>query len=241
MKLRVDKKDIKDISQLKGFRFLSHQRRKKAVVKLVLKTIPPPSDVLDVGCASGDIAVELSCRGFRLHGLDFEAKRLNRAKQLSRKYKQDILFENKSLKDVDENRTYDLIILGEIIEHFSDPVKVLKEIKLLLNSKGKILITTPNMPSLRNRLKFGLFGIFPDNNPEHMYYFDYRRFFRVVTDSGYRVSYFKTKFTNLMWKSGPVSVIEDILLFWFTILFKRSGDTIFAIICPVQEGKQQNK
>ena len=235
MRLIVDKKDIQEISDLKGFRFLCHQRRKKAIVKLVLETIPPYSNILDVGCATGDTSIELSCRGFRLHGLDFETKRLNKAKNLSKKYNQKILFENKSLKDIDTPEAYDLILLGEVLEHFSDPVKTRREIKLLLKSKGKVVITTPNMPSLRNRLKFGLFGVFPDNNPEHLYYFDYRRFIRVVTDAGYRISDFKTKFTNLILKSAMVSVIENLIFFWFTLLFKKSGDTIFAVILPERE------
>jgi SAM-dependent methyltransferase len=237
MKLLIDKQDIKKITQLKGYALLSHQRRKKAIVKLVIETIPPGSDVLDIGCASGDFSIELSCRGFHLHGLDSETKRLNNARKLCRKYRQDILFENKPLKDIDKNRTYDLILMGEIIEHFSDPVKVLREVKPLLKSNGKVMISTPNMPSLRNRLKFGLSGVFPDNNPEHLSYFDYCRFSKVATDAGYRISDFKTRFTNLILKSATVSVIEDLIFFWFTLIFKKSGDTIVAVIYPDPEKK----
>ena len=48
-----------------------------------------------------------------------------------------------------KSRTYSLILLGEVIEYLSDPVRVLREKKALLKSNGKVLITTPNMPSFQ--------------------------------------------------------------------------------------------
>jgi hypothetical protein len=101
-----------------------------------------------------------------------------------------------------------------------------------LKPNGKILITVPNTPSLRNRLKFGLFGIFPDNNPEHKYYFDHKRFSEIAAMSGYNIVYYNTKFTNLCLKSEMITHIENFIFFWFSALFKNSGDSIFAIIAP---------
>ena len=122
--------------------------------------------------------------------------------------------------------------MGEVLEHFYKPHKILKKIKNILKTDGKILITVPNMPSLRNRIKFGLVGIFPDNNPEHKYYFDKRRFYETATKAEYIVFYFDTKFTHLHLKSSIITKIENFILFWFSKLFKYSGDSIFAIIKP---------
>ena len=172
MKLLVSEDDIKNITGLDGYRLFSHQRRKKHIIKLILDSCKPKSTILDVGCASGDIAVELSARGYHVHGIDLEPNRLNQGRNLAKKYGQNIDFENRRFEDLNDTEAYDLVLLGEVLEHFADPDQVLLNIRHLLNSNGKVLITTPNTPSLRNRLKFGLFGIFPDNNPEHKYYFD---------------------------------------------------------------------
>ncbi len=232
MNLSIAETDISNVTGLRGCRLSSHQRRKKAIVQLMLKTCPVGSSILDVGCACGDISVELSLLGYRVHGTDFEPVRLNKAKDLADKHGQRIIFEAKSFEEFGAHSTFDVVLLGEVLEHFAEPANVLSDIKNLLNMGGKVVITTPNMPSLRNRLAFGLLGIFPDNNPEHKYYFDFRRFSNVVSAADYEVLYFRTRFTNIMVKSKLIACVESILLFWFTHLFPKSGDTILAVIGP---------
>jgi len=122
--------------------------------------------------------------------------------------------------------------LGEVLEHFSDPITILEEVNNLLSQNGKIVITTPNMPCLRNNLAFGLLCIFPDNNPVHKYYFDFKRFTKVASGAGYDTQYLKSEFTNIQHFSKIIEHFESYLLFWFTWLFLRSGDTIFAVISP---------
>ncbi len=232
MKLSIAETDVKEVTGLEGYRLFCHQRRKKAIIDLVLKTCPVGRTILDVGCASGDISVELSLVGYKLHGTDFEPVRLKKARDLANKYRQKVTFESKSFEEFTTDQTYDIVLLGEVLEHFLEPVKVLEDTKTLLNPGGRVVITAPNMPSLGNRLKFGLLGVFPDNNPEHTYYFDFRRFSKVVLNADYQILYFSTQFTNVVQKSKLFSYVEHILLFWFTYLFSRSGDTIFAVIRP---------
>lgn len=235
MKLLVSKNDIKTIIGLDGYRLFSHQRRKKHIIKLILDSCKPKSTILDVGCASGDIAIELSARGYHVHAIDLESDRLDKGRNLAEKYGQNINFENRRFQDLNDNEAYDLVLLGEVLEHFADPGQILVKIRQLLNSNGRVLITTPNTPSLRNRLKFGLFGIFPDKNPEHKYYFDHKRLSSVVADAGYDLTHFTTNFTNIIQKSEVISYFDSIFFSWFTFLFPKSGDTIFAIISPTDK------
>ncbi len=233
MNFLVTTADIKKITNLGGYRFYIHQRRKKHLIKLIAKHVASKSTILDVGCANGDIAVELSNKGYKVHGIDFEELRLKNAKDLASKYEQLIKFENKSFKELSNNIKYDVILLGEVLEHFNDPVDILRKIQVLLRPNGRVVITTPNMPSLRNRIKFGTLGIFPDNNPEHKFYFDYKRFSKVILSANFELNYFETKYTNIQYSSKIIARIEDLILSsWFTYLFPNSGDTIFAIISP---------
>ena len=225
--------EIQKITNLDGYRLYVHQRRKRQLIKLIRAHVPLNSTILDVGCANGDIAVELSDLGYKVHGIDFEEVRLNNAKTLASKHHKMIKFENKSFEELSYNNKYDVVLLGEVLEHFDDPVNILRKIRRLLCQNGRIVLTTPNMPSLRNRIKFGMFGIFPDNNPEHKFYFDYRRFSHTIMFAGFELDYFETKFTNIQNKVKTIAWLEDVLLSsWFPYIFPKSGDTIFAIISP---------
>jgi len=55
--------------------------------------------------------------------------------------------------------SFDLVIATEVIEHLNKPVNLLRLIEIVLfNSKGKALITTPNILSSEHRAKSLLFG-----------------------------------------------------------------------------------
>ena len=232
MNLLISKKDILEVTKLRGYKFNSHQRRKKNIIRLIRRTSPSGSSILDVGCASGDIAVELSSLGYHIHGIDLEPKRLATAMKLADIYNQKIKFQCKSFQEFNSHESFDIVLLGEVLEHFEDPVCILKEVKCLLNASGSVIITVPNMPSLRNRLKFGFLGIFPDNNPEHKFYFDYYRFKKVSHEAGFKISSWKTSFTDVFYISTFLSLFQKVLLFWFTFLFPKSGDSLIVVISP---------
>ena len=54
---------------------------------------------------------------------------------------------------------FDAIFAGEIIEHMTDDMFFLAECKRILKKNGILLLTTPNLVSLRNRIR-KLFGPF---------------------------------------------------------------------------------
>lgn len=230
MSLRIDVTDVVDATGLTGTRLFQHQRRKNDLIELVGKHLPLGSRLLDVGCASGDIAIELAIRGYRVHGIDFEPERLKQAQWLAEKCGQDVTFTQSSFDDFDQSEAFDGIILGEVLEHFSDPGAMLKKAERILDKDGKIIITTPNMPSLNSRLRFLLLGTFPDNNPEHKFYFDNRRFKEVVDETNFMIEFFETRYANLPTPSVFLTSLEDVFLGWFPKLFRKSGNTIFAVL-----------
>ena len=230
MNLQVDVTDVVDATGLTGTRLIQHQRRKKDLIKLIAKHLPLGCRLLDVGCASGDIATELGIMGYRVHGIDFEPERLKRAQRLAKKYGQDITFTQSSFDDFDQREAFDGIILGEVLEHFSDPGVMLKKAEQILNEDGKIILTTPNMPSLNNRLKFFFLGVFPDNNPEHKFYFDNHRLKEVIDGTNLIIKFFETRYANLQTSSVFLTSLENVFFGWFPKLFPKSGNTIFAVL-----------
>jgi len=60
-----------------------------------------------------------------------------------------------------EKELADVIIAGEIIEHLDDNLSFLKECHRILKKDGRIILSTPNVCSFKNRLKV-LFGKLPE-------------------------------------------------------------------------------
>ena len=230
MNLKIAQQDIIKIANLPSQRVHAHQIRKSDIVSLIERWISSGSRLLDVGCCIGDTTIELSMRGYKMCGIDYDAPRLMGAEFLSKKYGQDIIFKASSFDDFVANDKLDGIIFGEVLEHFSDPVRVLKKAEGMLRDKGKVILTLPNMPSFRNRLKFFFFGVFPDNYSEHKYYFDYHRLKDVVSKTNFKIESFETRYADLPIKWPRLNIIVSTVLGWFVKLFRKSGDTIFAVL-----------
>lgn len=60
-----------------------------------------------------------------------------------------INYYKKDIFDYSSSEKYDLIILGEVLEHLDDPLSILVQLRKLLSSNGHLWITTPtNAPAL---------------------------------------------------------------------------------------------
>jgi ubiquinone/menaquinone biosynthesis C-methylase UbiE len=92
--------------------------------------------ILDVGCGWGR---ELS-RLPNAVGIDVVLPFLKTAKKY---VKNDIALADAHCLPFSTN-SFDFIVISEVIEHLTDTVKVLNELKRVLKPKGKLLIQTPN-------------------------------------------------------------------------------------------------
>jgi 2-polyprenyl-3-methyl-5-hydroxy-6-metoxy-1,4-benzoquinol methylase len=62
---------------------------------------------------------------------------------------EDTCFLNFKLSDLNPNLRYELIILGEILEHMDDPALILRQASRLLSDRGMIFLTVPtNAPAI---------------------------------------------------------------------------------------------
>jgi SAM-dependent methyltransferase len=111
-----------------------------------------PKELLDVGCGDGYLLTQLGSRiDAHLYGVDVYPLETDKWT-----YKMADL--TKGLPFDDE--MFDLIILGEVIEHVPDPDYLLEEIWRALKPSGKVIVTTPNLASWANRVLLPL-GIQP--------------------------------------------------------------------------------
>lgn len=114
--------------------------------------------LLDVGCGVGNIAVELQKYGFEVFGIDFSSVAINQAHESG---------VNAKVCDVDregipfDNDYFDVIWAGDVIEHVYDPIFLLKEVFRTLKPKGVLLLTTPNVMTIKQRLIIAITGRSP--------------------------------------------------------------------------------
>ncbi|MEJ7826544.1 MAG: class I SAM-dependent methyltransferase [Segetibacter sp.] len=60
-----------------------------------------------------------------------------------------IQYFNRDIFKYESNKTYDLIILGEVLEHLDEPLLILKKLRSMLSNNGYLWLTTPtNAPAL---------------------------------------------------------------------------------------------
>ena len=119
------------------FQKLWHTHKLSQVLKLLPKDA---KRILDVGCSSGIITVEI-------------AKNLPQSQTVGLdSYKDVIVFARSKYPHIDfviadahripfKNKSFDLVICTETLEHVLDPQRVLLEIKRVLKKRGKAIIS----------------------------------------------------------------------------------------------------
>jgi len=150
---QTDRYNIKNIKKRKRSNYIYR------IYDLIKKTkIKPKGNVLDVGCGDGEMSFQLKKIFPRAtyFGTDISSKGCNLANSKGIKSKQADLNQIIPFKD----KTFDIIIAQEIIEHLIDPDKFLEECNRVLKKDGVIIITTPNLLAWYQRI-LCLFGILP--------------------------------------------------------------------------------
>jgi 2-polyprenyl-3-methyl-5-hydroxy-6-metoxy-1,4-benzoquinol methylase len=108
--------------------------------------------ILEIGCSTGALMESLDKQGANVYGIDVESP-------WSKAY---YYGENKrvicDLQDEDiplkiPLNSFDLIIAQEVIEHIKKPYDFLSKIWKLLNTDGKLFLTTPNLNGITAVIK----------------------------------------------------------------------------------------
>ncbi|MBD3317136.1 MAG: methyltransferase domain-containing protein [Chitinivibrionales bacterium] len=103
--------------------------------------------ILDIGCAEGELVVELAKRGHDVTGAEISSGFLNQTMQLANKHGVQVRAVHADIEKSIEpfgNAKYDLVYLNDIIEHFRNPVSALCNVRGLVDDNGVLIIHTPN-------------------------------------------------------------------------------------------------
>ncbi len=161
--------------------------------------------ILELGSGNGDLLLALKKLGYHnLTAMDLSnaaAERLesNQINFLRGNIEQELNF----------SQSFDIIILNNVIEHFSQPDLVLRQLANLLNSNGRVIILTPNTNSWDAKLfkKFWA-GL---HTPRHLYLFNPSNFRKLASRLGYNIRSTKYNSDPGQWAISVQNLISHLL------------------------------
>ena len=126
----------------------------EAVLRRVLDLrLPPGARMLDAPCGAGALTVALRDRGYAAFGADLDPAA---ASTLGDAFKTTDLSRSLPWSDA----FFDAALSVEGIEHLENRQAYLREIARVLKPGGTLVLTTPNIVSLRSRVRFRGSGFF---------------------------------------------------------------------------------
>jgi len=91
-----------------------------------------------------------------------------------------------NVEHLELNRTFDVVIAADLIEHLSNPGMFLDTAHKHLKDKGLLYLCTPNAFSLNNCVR-ALFGIKINVHSEHTCYYDLNTLIQLIARHGFSV------------------------------------------------------
>ena len=109
-------------------------------------------DVLELGPASGYITKILKDNGCNVTGIELDPKLAKKASKFTDK----IIIGDIEILNLDKELStskFDVILVGDFLEHLNDPEKILKQLSNNLKPDGRFVISIPNISHGSIRLK----------------------------------------------------------------------------------------
>jgi methionine biosynthesis protein MetW len=135
--------------------------------RLIAGAVPPGARVLDVGCATGYLAAELTARGCVVVGVEADAAAARAAAaHTERTVTGDV--ETDACRDaLTALAPFDAVVCGDVLEHLRDPWAALRFLATLLAPRGRAVVSLPNIGHwtarralLRGRFPYADHGLF---------------------------------------------------------------------------------
>lgn len=144
--------------------------------------------VLDVGCSSGYLAAPLAARGCTVVGIELDPSAAREAEA----YCERVLVGDVERMDLPfEAASFDVVLLGDVVEHLRDPGATLARLRPLLVPGGRLVLTTPNVANwalrlslLAGRWRYTDRGIL---DRTHTHFFTRSTLAETIRDAGYAV------------------------------------------------------
>lgn len=129
--------------------------------------------LLDIGCGSGAGMIRMADLGWRVEGVDFDENALQLAASKGLEVRLGSLEEQAYPAG-----SFDAVVMNHVLEHVSNPRRLLEECRRILKPGGRLVCITPNVTSWCHALfKDDWRGLEP---PRHLHIFTRQSLFRLM-------------------------------------------------------------
>lgn len=148
--------------------------RNDQIVKLIKNTInfQNEGDFLDIGCGAGHFIEAFSKVHSKWNIYAHDLTDLNKRSMSKINLKK---FYTGDVKDI--KTKFDLISMNHVVEHLTDPVNTLKEVRNLLKDNGKLILRLPNIDNVHTDLTI----------QDHCSHFNFKTLSNLLKHSGYKI------------------------------------------------------
>lgn len=122
-----------------------------SVHAMTLRFVGSAKRVLEIGCASGHVTRALVAQGNTVVGVEIDAE----AAKTAAEHAERVVVGDLEDMDLDVELAgdrFDVVVLGDVLEHLRDPLAVLRSARRLLAPKGFIVTSLPNVAHVDVRL-----------------------------------------------------------------------------------------
>ena len=172
-------KNINDVGSIKRARrkmMPDNTRRAELVSKIITKR----SRILEIGSGHGFFLDIMKKNGYDIAGFEISKEKRKYSKKVTKVPVLDININEK----IPTVKPFDIVVLFHTLEHITDPVILLKNIKKLLKPKGKVLVEVPNCDDFH----LGLNKFYKEFYWEraHIHYFNSKSLKTVINLGGFK-------------------------------------------------------
>lgn len=148
-----------------AFAFLEKDRDNRLRLQRVERFLARrhPGELLDVGCGDGRVGKRFAALGYRVSGLDAAPENVAAASAAGIDARHGDAGEPLPF----DSRRFDVVYAGEIIEHLFDTAAFVAELARVTRPGGTVIVTTPNLAHLPDRLRLLLGGTPTQTQPLH--------------------------------------------------------------------------
>jgi SAM-dependent methyltransferase len=139
-------------------------------------------DVLEIGCATGDLLIQIKDAGARVRGLEIS----DFASDIARKRGLDVSTGTIESFVKGNKEIFDIVLVLEVIEHVLSPKRFIEDVSKIVKPGGVLLLSTPNYASAK-RFRNEWLGF--NMSFEHIYFYSVDLLMEMMSKEGLTLEY----------------------------------------------------
>ncbi len=171
---------VRDYTEMVDPEYVAEEKGRRRQAQIILRFIgkfKSGGRMLDIGCGPGFFLAEAKTQGWRVQGVDLS----NWAKKTAGERFGVDVFQGFLAEARFPEKSFDAIVMNDVIEHLEDPKTVLREVRRILKNDGVLYISTPDIDSVLSRiLRAKWWGI----NKYHLFYFSHTTLEKIFNETG---------------------------------------------------------